>query len=62
MKYKKNFLSWSEAWNRLLCGEIIAAYRLSAGALSYLRHQAWSVGRRLQSSGVGVYETISLEL
>ena len=57
---RKNSLSWSEAWNRLLCGEIIASCRLSSGAVSYLRHQAWRIGRTLQSSGVGVYETFSL--
>lgn len=60
MKRKKNFLSWSEAWSRLLSGEIIAAYRLSSGAYCYLRNQAWRIGRELVDSGTGAYRTFSL--
>ncbi len=57
---RKNFLSYGEAWQRLLSGEILADYRLTEGAVSYLRHQAWRIGRKLVDSGIGVYRTYSL--
>lgn len=56
----KNFLSWREAWSMLLCGQIIGACRLSAGAISSLRHEAMLIGRKLRSDGQGVFETLSL--
>lgn len=57
---RKNFLSWGEAWSMLLCGQVIAACRVSRGGVSYLRRQACSIGRTLLSSGVGAYETLEL--
>lgn len=57
---RKNYLSWFEAWQKLLCGEHIAAIRLSEGGWCYLRRQAWRIGRRLVDSGVGAYRTYSL--
>ena len=57
---KKNSLSWGEAWNRLLSGEIIAACRLSDGGWCYLRRQAMHIGRTLVDSGIGAYRTYSL--
>lgn len=56
----KNFLSMFEAWQRLLGGETIAAYRLTEGAVGFLRHKAWAIGRTLVDSGIGVYRTYSL--
>ena len=49
-----------EAWDRLVSGETIAAYRLTRGAAAYLRHQAWAIGHQLQDSGIGAYRTFSL--
>ena len=57
---RKNFLSWSEAWQRLLSGEVVAACRMSEGAGCFLRNQAWRIGRQLVDSGIGVYRTYSL--
>lgn len=60
MKLKKNYLSWFEAWDRLMQGEHIAAVRLSEGGWCYLRHQAWAIGRQLIDSGIGSYRTCYL--
>jgi hypothetical protein len=57
---RKNFLSMGEAWQKLLCGEIIAACRMTEGCVCYVRHQAQSVGRQLVDSGIGPYRTYSL--
>jgi hypothetical protein len=57
---RKNYLRWSEAWDMLLRGEIISAIRLSDGGWSYMRRKAWSIGRQLVDSGIGVYRTYSL--
>ena len=57
---RKNFLSWSDAWQKLLCGEHIAAVRLSEGGWCYLRRQAWNIGRTLVDSSIGSYRTYSL--
>lgn len=57
---KRNHLSWSDAWQKLLCGEHIAAVRLSEGGWCYLRRQAWDIGRTLVDSGIGSYRTYSL--
>lgn len=60
MKRKKNYLSWFEAWDRLMQGEHIAAVRLSNGGWTYLRRQACRIGRTLVDSGIGIYRTYSL--
>lgn len=57
---RKNYLSWSEAWEMLLRGEIISAIRLSEGGWSYMRHRALAIGRQLVDSGIGAYRTYSL--
>lgn len=57
---RKTRLSMFEAWQKLLCGEIISATRISDGAASYLRNQAWRIGRQLVDSGIGAYRTYSL--
>ena len=57
---RKSHLSMFDAWNRLLCGEIIAACRITDGAACYLRNQARRIGRRLEDSGIGAYRTYSL--
>ena len=49
-----------EAWQKLLCGEIISATRISDGAAGYLRNQAWRIGRQLVDSGIGSFRTFSL--
>lgn len=56
----KNRLSWHEAWQRLLSGEVVDACRLSEGAGCFLRNQAWRIGRTLTDSGIGSYRTYSL--
>ena len=57
---RKNYLSWFEAWDRLMSGEHIAAIRLSDGGWCYLRRQAQRLGRKLVDSGIGVYRTCYL--
>lgn len=57
---RKNYLSWSDAWQKLLCGEHIAAVRLSEGGWCFLRNQAWNIGRTLVDSGIGIYQTYYL--
>lgn len=57
---RKNFLSWFEAWDRLMQGQHIAAVRLSDSGWNYLRRQASAIGRSLVGSGNGSYKTYSL--
>ena len=57
---KKNHLSMFEAWQKLLCGEIIAACRMTEACVCYARRQAQSIGRQLVDSGIGAYRTYSL--
>lgn len=52
-------LSWDEALQRLLRGEVVAARDMKMGAPAYLRHQAWAHGYRLEDSGVFEYRTYS---
>ncbi len=51
--------TWSEALQALLRGECIDGSRMSEGKVCYLRHQAWSLGYELRSSGIGSYLTYS---
>ena len=53
-------LSWSEALSLLLRGECVNATRISEGGVCYLRHQAWSIGKRFVDSGIGSYRTFYL--
>ena len=57
---RKNFLSWSEAWQRLLSGEVVAACRLARCCDRYLRREAKRAGRKLIDEGVGIYMTYRL--
>jgi hypothetical protein len=49
-----------EAWNKLLCGEVLSSSRISDRTASYLRRQAQNIGRQLVDSGMGAYRTYSL--
>lgn len=52
-------LSWSEALQRLLRGEVLPARQMEVGAVAYLRRQAWQRGYTLQDSGIFEYRTYS---
>lgn len=49
-----------EAWQKLLCGEIISANRISDRAANHLRRQAREIGREFIDQGIGAYKTYSL--
>lgn len=53
-------LSTLDAWQKLLCGETVAACRLGRGAGRYLRRRAQEIGREFKESGFGAYTTFSL--
>ena len=57
---RKDCLSKFEAWQKLLCGEHIAGFRLSDSGWCYLRRHALRLGRKIVGSGAGVYRTYSL--
>lgn len=57
---RKDCLSKFVAWQKLLCGERIAAIRLSERGWNYLRREASRIGRKLVGDGSGVYKTYSL--
>jgi hypothetical protein len=57
---KQNYLSKFVAWQKLLCGERIAAIRLSERGWNYLRREASRIGRKLVDDGSGAYKTYSL--
>lgn len=52
-------LSWDEALQRLLRGEVVAARDMKMGAPAYLRRQAIRLGYRLEDSGIFEYRTYS---
>lgn len=57
---KVNVLSMGAAWQKLLCGEVVAACRLARGTEMFLRREAKRAGRRLIDEGVGIYMTYKL--
>jgi hypothetical protein len=59
-RFVKTRLSMFEAWNKLLCGEVLSSSRISDRTASYLRRQAQNIGRQLVDSGMGAYRTYSL--
>lgn len=56
----KTSLSMFEAWQKLLCGEIISANRISDRAANHLRRQAREIGREFIDSGIGAYRTFRI--
>ena len=52
-------LSWGEALQRLLRGEVVAARAMTMGAPAYLRHQAIRLGYRMEDGGIFDYRTYS---
>lgn len=49
-----------EAWQKLLCGEIISANRISDRAACHLRRHAGEIGREFIDSGFGAYRTFRI--
>lgn len=56
----KDRLSMFEAWQKLLCGEIISANRISDRAACHLRRHAVEIGREFIDSGIGAYRTFRI--
>lgn len=56
----KKLLSWCEAWDKVLRGDIVSADAVEEGFDCFLRLMSHTFGRTMVDSGIGDYRTFSL--